>query len=351
MRRPALRSVALVLALLAACGETTPPRLTGARYDVPVTDAVDDAVDASDAAPNTPDRPALPMFEVARFDATRAELPDALTTRNGQAYVALRPLGRVLEVSPDGYYRAYAEVPRGLTVRGIAFDQSGVLHLTVVGTDAAQTGVWRAPPGGGMATLLVRDDALRVPGGITFDPRGVMWVTDDDPGAVWRRPPGGQMVRWSNDPLLAGGAAVCGPTRRERTGAHGIAVDVPGATVFVTNPDRSTVVRVPFDVGDVPRAAAVITARDCARLSQPWGLAFGPGGDLLVTASASHGLARVTRAGVVSLVSTAPGLLRSPAGVAWDADNQVVWVVSSANEDIERPGGNPLPGVARIPLR
>ncbi|MFO0652846.1 MAG: hypothetical protein U0326_41905 [Polyangiales bacterium] len=345
-----VRAFVASLSLLAAgCGDEAPPRLIDPRAD-----AAADASDASgDGATDAGgDASTGPRYEVLRLDAARSEFPDAVTTREGRGYVALRSLRRVIEVSPDGNYRAYAEGPPNASIRGIAFDLAGRMLLTVVSTTASQSGLWRVDAGGGVATLFFHDDALVNPAGVAVDSTGALWVTDSDPGAVWRAPPGGgALARWSNAPELAGGAVVCGATGAVRTGANAIAVDLSGGAVYVTNPDRSTVVRLPIASNDAVGTVTVHTSRDCPRLAGAWGITVAPGNTFLVTANTVNAITRVARDGTLTTIDVPAGLLRSPAGLAWDADNAVLWLANSANADATRPGGNPLPGVVRLPIR
>lgn len=343
---------AVLSSLAAACGNQSPPQLidrfadAGADGSAARDGSADGSRDGGDGAVE-------PVYEVLRLDAMRSEFPDAIATRDGKAYVVLRAQRRVIEVSANGTYRGYAEGPANSSVRGVAFDQAGRMLLTVVATTPAQSGLWRVDAGGGVATLFFHDDALVNPAGVTVDRTGAVWVTDSDPGAVWRAPPGGgPLARWSNAPELAGGAVVCGPTGAVRTGANGIVADLAGGAVFVTNSDRSTVVRLPIASNDMVGTVTVHTSRDCPRLAGAWGLSVGPGDSLLVAAGVVNQLTRVARDGSLTAVE-APmmGLLRTPAGLAWDADNGALWVVNSANAEATRPGGVPLPGVVRIPLR
>lgn len=336
----------MVLALSAGCDDA-PPALIDTR------DAAADASDAKapgDGASDVSDAPVEPRYEVLTLDAMRSQFPDATATRGGRGYVALRSLGRVIEVSADGSYRAYAEAPSGSTVRGVAFDATGRLLLSVVHPTPAQSGLWRVDAGGGVATLVAHNDGLVNPGGIAVDSIGTVWVTDSDPGAVWTLPMGAtSLTRWSNDASLAGGAVVCGPTNGVRTGANGIVVDGARGLVYVTNSDLSSLVRIGI-AADGSAGAVVVSTRDCPRLAGAWGLAMGPGGSLLVAAGLVNKITRVAPDGTLTALDTPMGLLRSPAGLAFDRDLNVAWIANSANADATRPGGMPVPGVVRLPI-
>lgn len=336
----------LFLALTAGCDDA-PPALIDTR------DAAADAADAKapgDGATDAADAPVEPRYEVLTLDAMRSEFADATATRDGKGYVALRALGRVIEVSANGSYRAYAQAPSGSTVRGLAFDAMGRLLLSVVHPTPAQTGLWRVDAGGGVATLVAHNDGLVNPGGVTVDSIGTTWVTDSDPGAIWTLPMGATtLTRWSNDASLAGGAVVCGPTNMARTGANGIVVDGARGLVYVTNSDQSSLVRIAI-AGDGSAGAVVVSSRDCPRLAGAWGLALGPGGSLLVAAGLVNKITRVAPDGTLSVIETPLGLLRSPAGLAYDSALNVAWIANSANADATRPGGMPVPGVVRLPI-
>jgi len=344
--------VATVAATLTlGCSDPTPPRLVDRSDAVAARDATDDVADRA-LVDVGPERPALPMYEVLRLNAGRNEFPEGVAARQGSGYVALGALGRVLEVSPDGAYRAYADVPTGGTVHGLAFDGAGRLLLVAVSPRPGESGVWRAAAGGGPAAFIAGASGYTGPGAVAVDRGGGVWLTDSAQGSIWRLAPDGRsLTRWSSDPLLAGGAVVCGPAQTVRTGANGIVVDLAASAVFVTNTDRATLVRVPIAADGSALAAVVISPRDCPRLAGPWGLAAGPAGSLVVAAGAVDQLTLATSAGVLTAVSVPEGLLRSPAGVAFDAESGALWVANSAYAAAVRPGGVALPGVVRVPLR
>lgn len=346
-----LRAATLAAALALGCDDPAPPRLVDTSDATVARDVANDAADGAftDAGP---DRPALPMFEVLRLNAGRNEFPEGVAARQGSGYVALGALGRVLEVSPDGAYRAYADVPTGVTVHGLAFDNAGRLLLVAVSPRPDESGLWRSATGGGPAAFIAGASGYTGPGAVAVDSAGGVWLTDSTQGAIWRLAADGRsLTRWSNDPLLAGGAVVCGPAQTTRTGANGIVVDLAASAVFVTNTDRATLVRVPIAADGSALPAAVLTPRDCPRLAGPWGLAAGPAGSLVLAAGAVDQLTLATRAGVLTAVSVPAGLLRSPAGVAYDAESGTLWVANSAYAAAVRPGAEVLPGVARVPIR
>lgn len=350
MSRGAL-AAALAAALALGCDGPTPPQLVDRADATVARDVTGDVADGAlvDAGP---ERPALPLYEVLRLNAGRNEFPEGVAARQGSGYVALGVLGRVLEVSPDGAFRAYADVPTGVTVHGLAFDTAGRLLLVAVSPRPDESGLWRSAAGGGPAAFIAGASGYTGPGAVAVDSGGGVWLTDSAQGSIWRLGPDGRsLARWSSDPLLAGGAVVCGPGQTTRTGANGIVVDLAASAVFVTNTDRATLVRVPIAADGSALPAAVITPRDCPRLAGPWGLAAGPTGSLVVAAGAVDQLTLATRAGVLTPVSVPEGLLRSPAGVAYDAEAAVLWVASSAYAAAVRPGAEVLPGVARVPLR
>ncbi len=337
----------LLAATVTACGNNDPPKLIDTR-DASTVDVPDGSVVLDDGAVVPADVFTLPQYEVVRFDAQRSEFPEGVVTRGGNAYVSFRTLPRVVEVTPTGSYRAYATVPSSGSVRGMAFDAMGRLWLSVVSSGAAQAGVYRAPAGGGEATLVVRDDGLPTPAGLAVDATGAVWVAQSDPGAVWRIAPDGTLARWTNDAMLTGGGVICGPTGTDRTGANGLVVR--DDAVYVSHTDRSTVIRVARNADGSAGAVSTLTMRDCAKLATAWGVSVGPMGSLLVAASGANAIARVATDGTTTVLSAPMGLLRSPTGVAWDESANVVWVANSANAEAVRAGGVPLPSVARVPV-
>jgi sugar lactone lactonase YvrE len=354
-----LRAFLCASFVVSACG-SDPPQVFDPRGDASM-DVVDARADVvSEDVPRDTTRPDG-AYEIVHFDDTMGQLPDSIVVRGGSAYVSLAPIGRVMKVDPDGGVSLYGEImlPTPMTgtplLTGLAFDSEGRLYVGVaVNVTPAVGGVWRVRAGGGVGALFARNDRLVRPDGLYVDNTGELWVTDSSTGTIWRTSSDGLNVReWSTDPLLRGGSPTCGRgISGQTTGVSGIVVDRAAGQVFVTNSDKSSLVRIAIQPDGSAGAATVLTSStDCARTRGADGFTRDTDGSFLVAATLAQTIVRVTPTGMVSAVDVPSELLQAPSGVALDTAARRVWVANSANGFVQVPGQVIRAGVVVAPLR
>ncbi|MBC7780638.1 MAG: SMP-30/gluconolactonase/LRE family protein [Proteobacteria bacterium] len=147
--------------------------------------------------------------------------------RQGNLFVGGGGSGIVYRVGPQGgaaqpsvqIERSVRKLPDGkatqaIVANGVAFDASGVLHVT----DTARGAVWRVAIGsdgkGGTPVLLAQNPLLEGADGLAFDPRGNLWVAANELNAIVSVSPSGQV------------------TQVQRNGSQG-PLEFPSALVFV----------------------------------------------------------------------------------------------------------------------
>ncbi|MCX6954222.1 MAG: hypothetical protein NTV51_18890, partial [Verrucomicrobia bacterium] len=190
------------------------------------------------------------------------------------------------------------------------------------------------------------------PNGIALDASGNLYVADRGNHSIRKVTPAGVVT------TLAGLTGTAGATDGKGAAARfsspsGVAVDATG-NVWVSDTLNHAVRRIAAD-GTVTTIAGTLGAAGptddvgpAARFSQPLGLAFDPGGALIVADSANHTIRRIDVA--TAAVTTVAGFAGAsgstsatgtaarfnfPAGLAIDATG-VIYVADSANDCIRR---------------
>ncbi len=164
--------------------------------------------------------------------------------RVGHVYVSVREgeRGAIWKFTRDGYGARLANLGVGM-IGGLAITPNGVLYATMaVGPDR---GVYRIDRRGD-AERLPGTDAIVFANALTFDPCGVLFVTesysgsapDYGQGSIWRIRPGRPAELWLREPLLTGLGYVLGYP----VGANGVGYYHGG--LYVVNTDKGFVVRV-----------------------------------------------------------------------------------------------------------
>ncbi|MDP9365518.1 MAG: ester cyclase, partial [Chloroflexota bacterium] len=189
------------------------------------------AMPAPDAAP-----PAIvPTTEIAAFpNQIENGMESVAVAADGTIYVTAVG-GEIRTVAADGTWATFA---RFAFVGNLAAAADGALYATAADAPGAPIAVWRFEPGRDPECWGTLAGAVG-PNGIALDDRGNVFVADSTLGVVWRIPTGGgEATRWAASDLLAPR-----PFLATFPGANG--VELFGGALYVSNPDRMTIVRVP----------------------------------------------------------------------------------------------------------
>ncbi len=324
-----------------------------------------------DAAKEDAAKPAITVANVVAFDPAKGELPEALSYRDGFAYVSLAPTAVIEKVSiADGTRATYATLPIEASnfVLGSTFDAAGNLFVGVGATNpsdaagVAAAGIYEIGPSGGTATLFASSaSGLKFGNGLAFDAAGSLFVTDAAEGAIYKIPAEGAVgtaAVWKQDAALTGDMAAC-PVNVAGfpIGANGIFVDADG--VWVGNTDRGSLVKVAIEANGSAGAATTVVA-DCANLEGLDGLRPDPRSPttaFIGTNNPKNTLVHITRTGAVSVLHEAsPPDLDGPADLVHIEGTASPWqllVVNSAFPEAFAPpdaGLVPKPSLVKVAL-
>lgn len=257
---------------------------------------------------------------VASFDADTGELPEGVALdRDGTAYVSLGPpffvgggFGQVRSIDPQGRERILATFPDGPAPAGIAVDRNRTVFAAVPDPGGPDVGILRITRSGEVSRVD-GTEAMAVPNGLAFSPRGTLYATDSVLGQVWSLDRGaGTATPWLTHELLAG----CAPGQ---FGANGISVRK--RWMVVANTSRGAVVKVRVRADGSPgRVLLVAGDADCDEADRLWGLdgiTLGHRGRMHATLVIGHELVRIDRHGSVRTLLTADDGLWNPASLAW----------------------------------
>jgi hypothetical protein len=368
----------LTLAAIACTDDTVdpPPAAPGgdAGGDV-VTDDVATPTDAPASDANDSGG-SITVTRVVSFDAAQYELPEALSYKDGFAYVSLAPKAQIVKIAiPGGARSVYATLPLEASnlVLGSTFDTMGNLFVGVGASNPADAagvaaaGVYKIAPGaggaGGTPALFASAAAgLKFGNGLGFDAAGNLFVTDAAEGAVYKIAAQGAVgtaTPWKLDPTLTGDMNACpGTVAGFPIGANGIFVDANA--VWVGNTDRGALAKIAVNPdGSAGTAANVVV--DCTNLEGLDGFRpdpRDPTNAFLGVNNPKNRLVRITRTGVVTIVHQAsPPDLDGPADlvrIGATATPTELLVVNSAFPEAFAPpdaGLVPRPSLVKITLR
>jgi sugar lactone lactonase YvrE len=256
--------------------------------------------------------------------------------KGGDAYVGLALLGEVRSIPVEGGAPSpYAQV-EGLPIdnafaTGLAFDAAGRLYVAVPSfVPDPVPGVYRAPDGGGTATLFATDPAMVFPSDLAFDAAGDLYVTDSMAATVFKVAADGTVTAFAQDPLFAGDKTICGNDQALfDIGANGLVVT--SDALYVANTDQATIVAVPIDAGGNAGTPAVLAGPDCAALGGIDGIALAADGTFHAALNRQGAIATVGASGTIE-VALADPLLDFPASVRFGAGGDELFITSFALE-------------------
>jgi hypothetical protein len=250
------------------------------------------------------------VTDVVRLDAAQGSMSEGLAVRGSTAYLGYAGSGQVVAVDLDsGAVTPYSSLPQPVAgkgfVTGLAVRGDELYGALVSFVPEVPAGIYRTSAAGAAATLFASHPEMAFPNGLAFADDGQLYVTDSAAGAVFRIAPDGAVSKWLADPLLAGGKDFCGEGHGVGVpfdiGANGIAID--GDTIYVTNTDRASIVRIPIAADGSAGTPSALVASSCDALSGADGLAIAPDGELIVAVNHLNKLVRVDGEGRVSTLA------------------------------------------------
>ena len=250
-----------------------------------------------------------------------SELPESIAIdQQGNKYLSIYTKAEIMKITPGGDRSVFATFPAGSSPLGIRLDAAGNFYVALVGSTAADTGVWRIPAGGGTPAEFAPIPGS-FPNGLAFGRRGILFVSESVGGVIYRVSRGGSVSVWSNSSLLAGtaGDGPCGQPHPSGfpLGPNGLAFNRHG-DLLVANTTLGTIVRIPVEKDGGAGPASVFAGPDC-RLWGADGVAMDTRDNLYVAANAERDIVRVSPAGRLHvLASSAAGdPLYTPSDIAF----------------------------------
>jgi sugar lactone lactonase YvrE len=287
---------------------------------------------------------------VKQYDA--AHLPEGIAVDLwGNVYVSMRP-GEVRKLTPDGAAETVLyQFPTGTGLAGLATDVHGNVYVGVIifPPDPALSGVWRINRFG-QAQRLPGSEMMVMPNGLTFDPRGNLYVTDtwrpggDAPaGAIWRIPPGGQAELWYEDSVYLGGVGAL--PNYPPLGANGIVYDAQA--LYVANTEKGHVVRFPVSPDGMAGTPSIVAANEDLLVID--GLAVDVRGTLYAAIIGQNSIVRIEPdSGATEIVATAGEGLDGPASLAFGVGPEKFRVLYFTNYAVL--SDDPDPGVLKLTM-
>jgi hypothetical protein len=332
--------------------------------DRPDTSVATDSGDEASAAITT--------ATLASFDPTKGELPEAISFRDGAAYVSLVATGQIAKITyPSSARSLYAQLPvqpSNYTL-GSAFDAAGNLFVAVAATNPADplgmaaAGVYRVaalPDGGTTVSLWASSDAgFKFPNGLSFDAAGSLYVTDAAEGAVYKLPSAGALgtaTPWKMDPALRGDLDACpAQVRPFAVGANGIVAEA--SAIWVANTDNGTLLKIAVDASGAAGALTTVV-QDCAKLEGIDGMHLDPRDpDAFVAANnTAPSIVSIRRTGQITTLLSGKPPFHSPADlvhVPGTANPTVMLVVNASFDEALAPpdaGLLPVPSLMQVTL-
>jgi hypothetical protein len=348
-------SVAVASIAVVACGDdddnaVNPPK-DGGAIETSAVDSPAPDTGGNDTGADT--GPVITTDNVVSFDPTKFELPEALSFRDGNAYVSFAPLGQIVKIAyPAGTRSLYAQLP-GLSqsnfTLGNAFDATGNLYVGVAASNpgdavgVAAAGVYKITlngDGGTTATKwasAVGASSLKFPNGLSFDAAGNLYVTDPAEGAIYKLTAAGALgtaTPWKSDPLLAGDQAACpGTVQTFPLGANGVFAEA--TAVWAVNTDKGSLVKVVVEANGTAGAATAVV-NDCAKLEGVDGMRPDPRNPtttFLATNNSLNSIVTISRTGQIANVTSGKPPFYSPADLAHvtGTSNPTVMLVVNAS--------------------
>jgi hypothetical protein len=230
---------------------------------------------------------------VASFNASMGQLPEGVAIMEDSVFVSFAPLVQVARLNENltsgntttilnqndttfTEVGSWPAIPRNSGfMLGLAFDRQENLYAAIASqTPEVQSGVYRIGPDGGNATLFAVHPMMQFPNGLVFNERGQLYISDSGAATIFLAQPNGTVTEWLSHPLLQGNSSFCPntPDLQINVGANGMVLDRSNASLFVTNSDKASIIRVPIGPDDSAGEPEVFVGPDCENLAGSDGL-------------------------------------------------------------------------------
>ena len=327
----------------------------------------------SGASPEVSGHPSVQTSHWLDFDPAKGELPEAISFRDGSAYVSLVGAGEIAKIDyPSAHRSVFAQLPvqRSNYTLGSAFDSQGSLYVAVAASDlgdplgVAAAGVYKIETdanGAAKAALWASaHKTFKFPNGLSFDAAGNLYVTDAAEGAIYKfgtAGADGTALPWKRDTMLVGDPEACPAVARPfPVGANGIFAE--SDAVWAVNTDNGTLVVVGVD-GNGAAGEISAVAQDCAQLEGVDGMRpdpRSPQAAFLATNNTNHSVVSIGRDGQVATVASGKPPFYSPADLVHIPGSQapsLFLVVNASFEEAFAPpeaAAKPQPSIATLSL-
>lgn len=272
-------------------------------------------------------RAACAAPQVLETFVSGVDIPESITT-DGEGNLFVTNANTVLRRPPGGNFSIYAQLPIAAFALGVKIGPDACVYTASTSLDPSVPGafVWRICAPGSVEVFAELDQA-GAPNDLAFDEAGDLFVSDPALGRIWRLDTDGTPDVFADHELLDGDPADPALLFRP-VGANGLAIDKQGRTLYVSNTDQGTVLR--LDLGDVAPVPEVFV--EDARLRGADGIAFDRSETLFVAVNPTDTLVSVSASRKIRVLSEgAP--LDGPSSLVFGAthgDRHTLYLVSSA---------------------
>jgi len=254
------------------------------------------------------------------------EIPESVTT-DGQGNLYVSVGNTIRRRAPGGAFGVFATLPLPINALGVKVGPDGCVYNASTSLSAVPGAyVWRICSADSVEVYAELDQS-GAPNDLAFDDHGNLFVTDPVLARIWKVDRTGRAEVFVQHSLLAGIPADPALVFRA-LGVNGIALDRHQRSLFVSNTDQGSIVRVDLrSTHPVPS----IFVQD-SRLRGADGVAFDRDNTLWVAVNAQDSLITVSQRGEVRVRAQA-GLLDAPSSLVFGAtrrDRDQLYLMSSA---------------------
>lgn len=283
--------------------------------------------------------------EVVATFVSGQDIPESVTTDDaGNLYVSVG--NTVQRRAPGGAFAVLGTLPLPIAALGVKVGPDGCVYNASTSLSATPGAyVWKLC-GAGSVEAFAELDQTGAPNDLAFDDAGDLFVSDPLLGQIWKVDEYGNAAVFLRHALLAGNPADPALLFRQ-VGVNGIAFDKQQRSLYVSNTDQGTILRIDLRAR-TPQP--VVFAQD-TRLRGADGIGFDQSGELFVAVNKTDTLVSVDKRGRVRVV-TSGGHLDAPSSVVFGAthrDKHTLYLMSSAfSRTLGFQSGTPAPALLTL---